>query len=220
LVNTGVTFYMPEIEGVIKYHCHHRKVTANPQWDLSQINTWRSIMHQLELIGQRADRYLGYGYGNISQRTQQDQFIISGTQTGELTELKPEQYCLVEKVDINANLLYASGPCKPSSEALTHAGIYKQSSSIQCIIHAHSPEIWQATQALQLPYTAKGITYGTPEMATAVEHLFYIHRFDSLPLFTLLGHKDGIIAFGSNFTQAGCALITTLASAKQRQYQR
>jgi len=211
---------MQETEGVIKYHCHHQKVAANPQWDLSHINTWRSIMHQLELIGQHADRYLGYGYGNISQRTQQDQFIISGTQTGEFTELKPEQYCLVEKVDINANLLYASGSCKPSSEALTHASIYQQSASIQCVIHAHSPEIWQATQALQLAHTEAHIAYGTPAMAMAVCHLFHSHNFDSLPLFTLLGHQDGIITFGSDFTQAGCALITTLANAKQQQYQR
>ncbi len=208
---------MQEPEGVIKYHCHYQKIAANPQWDLSYINTWRRIMHQLELIGQRADRYLGYGYGNISQRIQQDQFIISGTQTGKFTELKAEHYCLVEKVDINANHLYARGPCQPSSEALTHASIYKQSAAIQCVIHAHSPEIWQATQTLQLPHTAKDIAYGTPAMAMAVSHLFDNHSFDSLPLFTLLGHQDGIIAFGSDFTQAGYALISTLAHAKQRQ---
>ncbi|MCF7971617.1 MAG: class II aldolase/adducin family protein [Methylococcaceae bacterium] len=206
---------MQETEGVIKYHLDHRQTATNPDWPLSTMNSWRCLLYKLELIGQTPTRYMGYGYGNISQRFIGEQFIISGTQTGGLTELSAQHYCLVEKADINNNSLYSSGSCKPSSEALSHASIYQQDPTIHCVIHVHSPEIWHATKELKLAHSAKNIAYGTPEMARAIGKLIHSEELKQRGLFTLLGHEDGVIAFGQDFPEATCALITALANAKE-----
>ena len=206
---------MQETEGVIKYQLHHQTTTANPEWDIAAINTWRTLLYQLKLIGQQADRYMGYGYGNISQRTQDEQFLISGTQTGGIAELSAKNYCLVKATDLINNTLYSSGPCQPSSEALSHASVYSQDKTIQCIIHAHSPEIWKATKALKLACTPKDAAYGTPDMAYAISQLFSSGQLEQQALFTMLGHEDGVVSFGQNFPQAACIMISTLAMARQ-----
>ncbi|BCG63062.1 MAG: L-ribulose-5-phosphate 4-epimerase [Methyloprofundus sp.] len=206
---------MQETEGVIKYQLQHTLTLPDNSWNLTTINIWRTLIYQLELIGQQADRYLGYGYGNISQRFVNEQFIISGTQTGGFSKLSAENYCLVTKANLSHNSLHSTGPCQPSSEALTHASVYAQDSAIMCIIHAHSPDIWHATQALQLAYTAKEIAYGTPEMAQAVTQLFQFGKLDKQPIFTMLGHEDGVITFGKDFPDAAFAMINTLALARQ-----
>ncbi len=206
---------MQETEGVIKYHLDHRQTAANPDWPLTTMNSWRCLLYKLELIGQTPKRYMGYGYGNISQRFTDEQFIISGTQTGGISKLLAQHYCLIEKVDLAHNQVDSSGPCQPSSEALTHASVYAQSKTINCVIHAHSPEIWQATQALQLPHTTPNIAYGTPEMAEAVSQLFQSKQLKKTSIFTMLGHEDGVVAFGHDFAQTACALINILAASKQ-----
>jgi len=204
-----------ETEGVIKYRLHHEFTEAHPDWNIASMNTWRTLLYQLQLIGQQADRYMGYGYGNISQRFNNQQFIISGTQTGSIAELSVDNYCLVVAADLANNTLYSSGPCNPSSEALSHASVYSQNNNIHCVIHTHSPDIWRATSALKLAHTAHDVAYGTPDMAHAISHLFNSGQLKSRTLFTMLGHEDGVISFGQNFPQAACAMINTLASARQ-----
>ena len=211
---------MQETEGVIKYHLHHKPTVANTKWNIAPINTWRTLLYQLQLIGQQPDRYMGYGYGNISQRMTGKQFLISGTQTGGIAELSIDNYCLVEATDLNNNTLYSSGSCKPSSEALSHASVYTQDKRIQCIIHAHSPEIWNATQDLKLACTTENVAYGTPDMAYAISELFKSGQLKQQALFTMLGHEDGVISFGQNFPQAAFAMINTLVSAKQLDFNR
>lgn len=210
---------MQETEGVIKFQLQHTTTPANPEWDIAAINVWRTLCYQLQLIGQQEGRYMGYGYGNISQRFEGNQFIISGTQTGGIPELSVEQYCLVEATDLINNKLHSSGPCKPSSEALSHASVYTQDHRIQCIVHAHSPDIWHATQTLNLAYTDNHIAYGTPDMAYAISNLFKSGQLKHQAIFSMLGHEDGIISFGENFPQAAFAMINTLARAKQLDHQ-
>lgn len=205
---------MQETEGVIKYQLHHKSTATLPKWDMSAINTWRTLLYQLKLIGQQPEHYMGYGYGNISQRYKNEQFIISGTQTGNIAELSADNYCLVTATDLTNNTLYSTGGCKPSSEALSHASIYAQDKKIHCVIHAHNPDIWQATHALKLANTPKNIAYGTPEMADAIRQLFKSGQLAQQNLFTLLGHEDGVISFGLDFPQAAFAMINTLANAK------
>jgi len=206
---------MQETEGVIKYQLHHKPATFQATWDIAAINSWRTLLYQLELIGRQESRYQGYGYGNISQRTQGEQFLISGTQTGGIAELLAENYCLVEVADLMHNTLYSTGPCKPSSEALSHASVYAQDQRIQCVIHAHSPDIWHATEMLQLACTSRDVAYGTPEMAIAIANLIKSRQLQQQAVFTMLGHEDGVIAFGQNFPQAAFMMINTLVSARQ-----
>lgn len=202
---------MTEIEGVIKYRLTHVDTLANKAIDITELNAWRTIMHRLQLIGQTPHKYVGLGYGNISQRIDFQSFIISGTQTGHLANLSADEYCIVNKADPLLNKIQSSGPCRPSSEALTHASIYLQQAEIQCIIHVHSSEIWKNTATLKLPNTESDIPYGTPEMATKVQQLLLDQSFNHQGLFTMLGHEDGVVACGQTLQQTAAILIDCLA---------
>jgi L-ribulose-5-phosphate 4-epimerase len=206
---------MKEQEGVIKYQLNHTQQPINSLFPLTEINAWRTIAVRLGLIGQSPERYDNIGFGNISQRidAHSAQFIISGTQTGHLEQLSQEHYCLIVKAEPYQNRLQSCGLCKPSSESLTHASVYAQDNTIQAIIHAHSPEIWKHTATLGLPHTTADIPYGTVEMAKAVEQLFQSGALRQRSLFTMLGHEDGIVAFGSNMQEAAWELIKYLSLA-------
>lgn len=206
---------MKEQEGVIKYQLDHTQQPINLSSSLAEISAWRTIVVRLELIGQVPERYDNIGFGNISQRVEphSSQFIISGTQTGHIEHLNPEHYCLIVKAEPKKNRLQSLGLCKPSSESLTHASVYAQDNSIQAIIHAHSPEIWKHTAALGLPHTGADVPYGTVEMAAAVEQLFQSGKLTQTSLFTMLGHEDGVVAFGSNMQEAAWELIKYLSLA-------
>jgi ribulose-5-phosphate 4-epimerase/fuculose-1-phosphate aldolase len=205
---------MKEQEGVIKYQLEHSQQPIQP-FPFSEINAWRTIAVRLDLIGQSPDRYDNIGFSNISQRidAHSNQFIVSGTQTGHIEHLRPEHYCLVVKAEPHQNRLQSKGLCKPSSESLTHASVYAQDNTIQAVIHAHSPDIWKHTVALGLPHTSADIPYGTVEMATAVEQLFQSGLLKKSSLFTMLGHEDGVVAFGTNMQEAAWKLINCLSLA-------
>jgi len=203
---------MTETEGVIKYQLHHDFSRLPDTINFTEINQYRNLAYKLELIGQNPLRYQGYGYGNISQRLENNQILISGTQTGTKPHLSIADYCLVTEVNLQKNHLHSLGLCKPSSEALTHASVYMQHPAIHCVIHAHSPIIWQASNALNIPHTAQDIPYGTPDMAEAVANLV---AEKSSGLFTMLGHEDGVIAYGEDFSTTLLLLTNILNAAKQ-----
>lgn len=206
---------MSGTEGVIKYQLHHTEMPLANNIGLAELNAWRTVMVKLHLIGQNPSRYQGYGFGNISQRlnTADLQFVISGTQTGHLSVLKRQDYCLINQACPQTNSIVSSGKTKPSSEALTHASVYLQNPEIQAVIHVHCPEIWQHTQELKLAHTAADVAYGTPEMAEAVTQLFNTEAWQQTAVFTMLGHEDGVVAFGNSLSQAACALIMQLSLA-------
>ncbi len=204
---------MKEQEGVIKYQLEHTQKPMNETFSFNEISAWRTVIFRLGLIGQDPDRYNNLGFGNISQRLnlQSSQFIISGSQTGHIEQLSPEHYCLVVKADPKKNRIQSCGLHKPSSESLTHASIYAQDSAIQAVIHVHSPEIWNNTTAINLPHISADIPYGTVDMAIAVEQLFQSNHLQKNSLFTMLGHKDGVVAFGDNMQEAVWTLIKYLS---------
>lgn len=206
---------MSELEGVIKYRLEHQQSPLPPAIDISQINRWRCLLFKLGLIGQQAEKYQGLGYGNISQRLApgQNSFLISGTQTGHLAYLEPKHFAIVETASAKHNSIRSLGPSMPSSEALTHASIYALAPEAHAVIHVHCPEIWRHTCRLGLPCTPAEIAYGSREMTEAVEQLFASGQLNNLPLFSMLGHEDGIVAFGATLTTAAHTLLSQLASA-------
>jgi L-ribulose-5-phosphate 4-epimerase len=206
---------MKEQEGVIKYQLNHTQQPINHLLSLADISAWRTVAVRLDLIGQNPERYDNVGFGNISQRidASSDQFIISGTQTGHIKHLSPEHFCLIVKAEPHKNRLQSLGLCKPSSESMTHATVYVQDDTIQAVIHAHSPEIWKHTAELELPHTGADVPYGTVEMAIAVEQLFQSGKLTETSLFTMLGHEDGVVAFGSSVQEAAWELIKYLSLA-------
>ena len=209
---------MPEQEGVIKYQLSHQHIAVEEHISIVELNAWRTLFFKLQLIGQVAERYDGYGFGNISQRLSSASltdtpFIISGTQTGDIAILSRHHYCVVLKADPVRNSVKSAGKTRPSSESLTHACIYQQNQKIQAVIHIHSPEIWINSHQLELPCTAANIRYGTPEMAGEVKKLFAATPFQNTGVFSLLGHQDGIIAFSDSIEKAALLLIKIFSKA-------
>lgn len=208
---------MPYDEGVIKYQLDFQPGVEPAFADIEEINNWRTLLHQMELIGQNPDRYGGLGYGNISCRhpRELERFIVSGTQTGHIHQLTPSGYCTVSECDVVGNHLVASGPVKPSSEAITHGALYQYADDIKVVIHVHCPEIWRCRAALRVPCTGEETRYGTPELAAEIKELFEQGAFEKQQLLVIPGHEDGVLAFGGTAEHAGHEIIKILASAIQ-----
>lgn len=205
---------MGELEGVIKYQLDF--VKSEPTEDsLKKLNCWRSILYGLGLIGQDISRYEGYGFGNLSQRCRFDktQFIISGTQTGNLAALTQSHYVCVEHCDVAQNYVKATGPLKPSSEALTHSMFYQLDSSVKCVIHIHSPELWFFGLRNDYPSTGENVEYGTQDMAAEIARLYKSGSLQQHKTLVMAGHEDGVICFGNSVEQAGMALVTLWVNA-------
>ncbi|MGX2041412.1 class II aldolase/adducin family protein [Methylocaldum sp. MU1018] len=197
-------------EGVVKYRLNY---TAAPPADpevVAELNAWRTILYRLGLIGLDSRRYGGLAYGNVSIRCGATGFLISGTRTGGLPALSNEHYSRVTGFDLERNLIVAEGPVPPSSEALTHAAVYRSAGEAGCVLHVHSPEIWEKAGALGIPVTDRQVGYGTPEMADEVGRLI---RASKGPVIAMGGHEDGIIAFGGSVESAAINLIRSLARA-------
>lgn len=199
-------------EGVIQYQLEYVTDHHIDCPDLAELNRWRCCFFRLGLIGQDPERYGGLGYGNVSHRSAGDGFVISGTQTGHLPLLCREHYVLVESSDIRRNFLRARGPVKPSSEALTHAALYDASEDIHCVVHVHSPLLWQRAAELSLSITPADVTYGTPDMADAVAELVQTSA-DPAGIIAMLGHEDGIIAYGVDVVTAGSLVLRSVVKA-------
>ena len=209
-----------QTEGVIKFQLDYTPVAALPWAELRELNAWRQLMFQLELIGRDPARYGGFGYGNISRRlnprngvSEQRPFVISGSQTGGLAHLSAEHYTIVQACYPAENRLVAAGPIKPSSESLTHSAVYAVTPNTRWVLHAHTPHIWQHAAALGIPTTRPDVPYGTPEMAAEVERLFVETDVLECGIFSMGGHQDGIVAFDHSAEAAMATLVSYLGRA-------
>ncbi len=201
---------MTEQEGVIKYQLEFREAEPLLDHNYSDLNHWHRQFKNAGILGQDPKRYNGLGFGNLSQRIDQQSFLISGTQTGGLDELTANDYALVTRTDIPLNRVEAEGWVKPSSESLTHAAVYAFDDQIQYVFHVHSPDIWNARTSLDIPETAAHIAYGTPQMAEEMIRLYQQGVFERGNILAMVGHEDGVIGFGSTADQAG-GLIMRMA---------
>ncbi len=182
----------------------------------AELAAWRSILYQLDLIGQAPDRYAGFAYGNLSVRTapRSTEFVITASQTSGEATLDDEHLVHVTHCNTERFWIDARGESPPSSEAVTHAMVYAADARVNCVLHVHTGEIWRHTQALKLPFTPLDIGYGTPALADAVAEL--LDRYQSRPIaFATAGHEDGIFACGHSPRDCGALLVATLAKARQ-----
>jgi ribulose-5-phosphate 4-epimerase/fuculose-1-phosphate aldolase len=208
-------------EGVIKFKLQFSETVPMEMERLAELNKWRNILWQHALIGQDPTRYEGLGFGNVSQRIGEfsalrgkRSFIISGTQTGHLPELDSIHYTYVKKYDAASNTVGAEGPIKPSSESLTQGMIYDLDTDIRFVLHVHSPDIWLAASSLGIPVTDAAVAYGTPGMAAEVQRLFMETDVREKKIFSMGGHDDGVVSFGTTAEEAGDTLLRTLDASR------
>ena len=202
---------MTESEGVIRYELDFRPGNLPPETDISLLCHWFARCRELGLIGQDPGLYDGYAYGNISVRAGRG-FVISGTQTGGKATLTAEDLAWVQDFDPARNRLRATGPARPSSEAMTHGQIYRALPAAAAVIHAHSAVIWRRAGALGLPLTAPEAGYGTPAMAAEVGRLLASATSDSGG-FAMGGHEDGVAVYAADMDTAGGLMLDLLARA-------
>lgn len=214
-------------EGVIKFDFALRQRDLEPRRFgnlVSQLISWRQVMSMTQLIGQNPSLYEGAGYGNISARIGPPNaalgrraFLITGSQTSGMPAITLRDFSVVDRYDIRLNRVECYGSVSPSSESMTHGAIYDLGPHLRCVLHAHSPVLWQQSKALRIPTTDPGVTYGTPEMAREVQRLFRESAVVERQILAMGGHEDGIVAFGRSPEEAGQILITELAKAFEAQ---
>lgn len=185
-------------EGYIKYQSFWKKAVLKG-FDIEAMNNQRSILIENNMIGHIES--LNIGFGNISQRTKNNQFLISGTQTGHIQTLELKHYAEVYDYSIEQNEVYCKGEINASSESLSHAAIYECEPTIQAIIHIHHKPLWE-NLLNKVPTTDESIPYGTPEMANAIKNAYHNEGFKNLRILLMAGHEDGIISFGKDFNEA------------------
>ena len=212
-----------EEEGVIKFDLRYTAGPPVPEDTITELSNWRNILWKHALIGQDPARYDGYGFGNISQRTNawneavgQREFVISGTQTGQLEQLDNRHYARVTAYNADTNQVVADGPVMPSSESMTHGIIYDLDNKLRAVLHVHSPDIWKTAATQGIPVTRASVEYGTPEMSHEVARLFAQTDVGEQGIFSMGGHEDGIVAFATSLEEAGNTLLTVLARSSRK----
>jgi len=191
-------------EGYIKYSIHWEEVAAHFPTSIGALMQTRDRLHQINLVGH--DAVHNVGFGNVSERVNATQFIISGTQTGHLFPAAQNDFTLVTKASTTTNEVWCKGPCKASSESLTHAAIYACSPDIKAILHVHHKEMWKGLLH-RVPTSAKDVPYGTVEMANEVKRLYSEGGFAASRIMAMAGHDDGIIAIGKTLAEAQEVLL-------------
>lgn len=207
---------MSELEGTIQF-AYELTPAAQPALDgdtFAELHAWRSILRELDLLGQSPEQYMGFAYGNLSVRdADSSEFVVTASQTSGEQALLTEHLVRITHYNLERFWIDAQGAEPPSSESLTHAMVYAADPRVRCVFHVHSPTLWQHREALKLPATAPDVPYGSPAMIRAVNELMETHQ--SRPLtFATAGHEDGIFACGPTPRDCGGLLIAYLAKAR------
>lgn len=182
-------------EGYIKFNLNWEEKAFELDGDVFLLlNSYRNKLYQLGLIGVYDN---GIGFGNLSVRHNQKEFIISGSATGNIPELGQKHYALVKDFDIQNNKVWCQGSTKASSESMSHAAIYESNNNVNAVIHIHHNKVWEKLLDV-LPTTDKKAEFGTPEMAFEIARL---SKTDS-GIIIMGGHPEGIISYGKNMEDA------------------
>ena len=186
-------------EGYIKFETYWKKASPLPKVEIAGLNAYRQRLYEVGLIGAYDN---GIGYGNISRRYgAEEQFIISGSATGNFPMLTAEHFTLVTKVEARQNRLWCEGPVVASSESMSHAAVYQEGPWVNGVIHVHHPGLWKALLH-KVPTTDKSAPYGSPEMVASIIHLMRETRLEEQKIFVMEGHEEGIFTFGHSLEEA------------------
>ena len=179
-------------EGYVKYRCIHTPGPAPAHPDFAALDALRTGLFDAGLLGVRAD---GVGFGNVSARAAGSGFVVTATATGGARVLGKEGYCLVTEWDVDGNWVCSTGPRQASSEAMSHAALYRVDPSVRCVAHVHSRALFDHLLAAGAPATPPDAAFGTPDMARALAELAARHR-GGVRLMVMSGHDEGVMACG------------------------
>ena len=190
-------------EGYIKFNYTWIEEELSDENIISELNSWRQKLYNSQLIGAYPD---GIGYGNISCRLADGNFLITGTATGGIEKLTNGHFSRVSDFNFVDNAITCHGPVKASSESLTHAIIYQSLPKTNAVVHIHNRNLWHKLLN-KVPATSRHVAYGTPEMAKEIERLLATTSLQEDKILVMAGHEDGIITFGDNLAEAADKLL-------------
>jgi len=179
-------------EGYIKFNCWLKKYKSLENKDIKELDKYRDYFWGKNMIGMYKS---GIGFGNISCRYGKNKFIITGSASGGLKNLKTKHYSLILDWDFKQNQVVYSGGSKPSSESMSHLAVYVSSLSIKAVIHIHNRKLWQKLKG-KVPTTDQMAAYGTPEMAFSIKKILQKKANRDQGVLVMGGHQDGLIFFG------------------------
>ncbi len=182
----------------IKFKLTLKRAPAPEQIQVISLEKWRALFYRLGLVGEYPNEQIGYG--NLSSRILQKTFIITGSQTGHLAHLQPHHYTKVMNCDLKRGLVEAEGLIPPSSESLTHFGIYQANSSIQSILHVHNLKLWAELERQGIDVLDESLRYGSQQMA---EHLLLLLKNKTNGVMLIKNPNRGIISYGPSVEEAG-----------------
>ena len=171
---------------------------------LAELNAHRRKLLQLGLLGVDPN---GIGFGNLSVRDgATDNFYITGSATGGLSEMTLTDCAKVVAYDFESNWVRYEGSVTPSSESLTHAAIYKSDARAGAVIHCHDSRLW-ASLLNQAPGSSRPAEYGTPELAHETMQLLKNTDVQRRKIVVMAGHEGGILTFGKDLEDAFAVLM-------------
>ncbi len=202
-------------EGTIKFTVgEHRRTPPLEAREYRHVEEYRERLWKLGLVGFSEEA--GYGYGNISARRQAGGFVISGTQTGHKPVLNGSDYVIVDRWDFAANTVHCSGPCLPSSEALSHAAFYERP-EINAVIHVHSRPLWLALMRADVLSTGEDIPYGSEQLYRRLSELVVTSSPPPpVPLILVTrGHEEGVFSAGRAFDETYRIIVEHVERARE-----
>lgn len=199
-------------EGIIKFKLTLKRAPAPEMNQVIALEKWRALFFKLALIGEYPIDKIGYG--NLSSRLSKKTFIITGSQTGHLAHLQAHHYTKVIDCDLKKGSVTAEGLIPPSSESLTHFGIYEANPNIQYVFHVHHQKLWEMLHNGPFDSINDDVAYGTQEMAEAAADLL---KNKSSGIFVMKGHEDGIISYGATAEEAGKIILDLYRKLAVRQ---
>ncbi len=199
-------------EGVIKFKLTLKRAPAPEMNQVIALEKWRALFFKLSLIGEYPIDKIGYG--NLSSRLAKTSFLITGSQTGHLAHLQAHHYTKVIDCDLKKGSVTAEGLIPPSSESLTHYGIYQANPAIQYVFHVHHQKLWELLKSGPYDFINEDVAYGTQEMAEAASALLWNKTSG---IFVMKGHEDGIISYGTTAEDAGRIILELYRKLAVRQ---
>lgn len=199
-------------DGVIKFKLTLKRAPAPEMKEVIALEKWRALFFKLGMIGEYPIEKVGFG--NLSSRVIKKTFIITGSQTGHLAHLQAHHYTKVIECDLKKGIVTAEGLIPPSSESLTHYGIYEANSQINCIFHVHHGALWKKMSEGNFDSISDEILYGSQEMANASQELI---GNKTSGIFVMKGHDEGIISYGSSAEEAGKLILDLYRKLSERQ---
>lgn len=166
------------------------------------------IRKQICEIGKRIymNGFVAANDGNISVRISDNEIITTptGVSKGYMT---PD---MLVKVNMNGDVISASGKYKPSSEIKMHLRVYKEREDVKSVVHAHPPygtSFAIAGVSLNKPIMPEAVIslgcvpiaeYGTPSTNEIPEAISkYLQNYDALLL-----ENHGALSYGADLMTA------------------